>query len=428
MKNEIKEISSKSDITNQMDEYMKKYTKLWAFSGAIAAIKNGEIIFQQGFGHANIEHKVKNTAETKFRIYSISKQFTAVAILILEEQGSLKTGDYVRDYFPEWIELDDRITIHQLLTHTSGLANETDDAEFMKLYGQNVTAKRADLINFVNTKTLDFEPGTNWDYCNTGYFGLELLIEKLSGMSFSKFLDKNIFSRLGMVNSGVIDDFKLIENQASGYYLNNYEIIPCEYVNMNMISGSGGLYSTVLDLLKWDSALKSDKLLTKKSIEKMNTNYQNNYGYGVDVNTVDGKQVISHNGGYRGFLTEIHRHIDDDFAVVVLSNYGFTAVWKLCNELAKIALGKEYETPCKPPAFELKPELLEGYLGVYEDNGNTLELKKVHGELQLIIGEMYNFPIYPISENTFHQTWIDEQYTVDCNEDGSLSIWGYKKK
>jgi len=113
------ENNMKNEINNKMKEYMKAYTDLWAFSGSIAAIKNGEIIFEQGFGYANVEHKVSNTAETKFRLYSISKQFTAVAILLLEERSLLKVEDCVRKYFPDWTELDERITIHQMLTHTS---------------------------------------------------------------------------------------------------------------------------------------------------------------------------------------------------------------------------------------------------------------------------------------------------------------------
>ena len=417
-----------NEINNKMKEYMKAYTNLWAFSGSIAAVKNGEIIFEQGFGYANVEHKVPNTSNTKFRLYSISKQFTAVAILMLEERGLLKIEDQVRKYFPDWTELDERITIHQMLNHTSGLSNFTGNDEFEEKLKYNVNAKRSDIINLINSSELEFEPGTNWDYCNTGYFILELLIEKLSDMSFADFMKEFIFQPLGMDDSGVYHDFHLIENKASGYYLNNYEIIPCEYVNMTMIFGCGGLYSTVLDLLKWDKALKSDQLLTRKSIDKMNTEYQGNYGLGVEVNTVDGKQVVSHDGGYSGFLTKIDRHIEDDFAIVALSNYGFTNVWRLCTDLAKIALAKEYEMPSKPAKFTLSPELLESYLGFYGDDEETLAITQTTDGLNLVIGGRFNFPIYPISETTFHQKWIDERYSVDRDEDGNLSIWGCKKR
>jgi len=418
----------KNNITNQMTDYMKKYTNLWAFSGSIAAVKNGEIIFEQSYGYANVEHKVPNTSKTKFRLYSISKQFTAVAILMLEERGLLTVEDSVRKYFPDWTELDERITIHQLLTHTSGLINYSDDKAWNKTRGQNVVAKRDERINIFLSKPLDFEPGTSWNYCNTGYFILEVLIERLSEMSYPKFMEENIFGLLSMKDSGVYNDLHLIENKASGYYLNNYEIIPCEYVNMNIISASGGLYSTVLDLLKWDRALKSDELLTRKSIDKMNTDYQNNYGLGVEVNTVDGKQVISHDGGYSGFLTKIDRHLDDDFTIVALSNYGFTNVWRLCSDFAKIALEKAYKMPSKPDEFALSPELLESYLGIYGDDDDSLAITQTTDGLNFVIDGKFNFPIYPIGENTFQQKWIDEQYAFDRDEEGNLSIWGCKKK
>ena len=308
------------------------------------------------------------------------------------------------------------------------MKNYSGDDEFEKVFKQNVNTKRSDLINFINKKALDFEPGSDWKYCNAGYFVLELLIEKLSNMSFSEFMNKNIFEPLAMKDTGVYNDFYLIENKASGYYLNNYDIVPCEYVNMNYIGASGGLYSTVLDLLKWDMALNSDKLLSKKSIDKMNTDYQNNYGYGVEVNTVDGKQVISHDGGYSGFLTKIDRYLDDDFAVVVLSNYGFTNVGRLCSDLAKIALEKEYEMPSKPAEFVLSAELLESYIGFYGDDNDPLEITQTADGLNFVIGGIFNFPIYPISEDTFHQKWIDERYKINRDEDGSLSIWGCKKR
>ena len=416
------------NINEKMHDYMKKYTELWAFSGSIAAIKNGEIIFEQSYGYANVEHKVPNTSQTKFRLYSISKQFTAVAILMLEERGLLKVEDSARKHFPDWTELDERITIHQLLTHTSGLTSYSSDNEFLKDLKHDPNTNRSDLVNLINNRTLNFEPGSDWAYCNTGYLVLELLIEKSSNMSYPKFMKENIFRPLSMDDSGVYNDFHLTPNKASGYYLSNYEIIPCEYVNMNIISASGGLYSTILDMLKWDKALRTDQLLTQKSIDKMNTNYQNNYGYGVVVKTIDDKRVVGHDGGYAGFLTDMERHLDDDFAIVVLSNYGFTNVGRIRADLAKIVLDKEYDMPSKPAEFALSSELFESYLGLYGEEGDGLEIKQDENGLNLVIDGQFNFPIYPISEDTFHQKWIDEQYTVDRDEDGNLSIWGCKKK
>lgn len=415
------------EIKNQIEEYLEVYTKLWAFSGSIAAIKNGEVLFEKAYGYANIEHKVNNTIETKYKIWSITKQFTAVAILILEERGLLKVEDSLKTYFSELEELDPRITIHHLLTHTSGIFNYSNLPNSHKTFQRMHHEKDILIKKFVGAP-LDFEPGTKWNYSNTGYYFLGILIEKLSGRSYKEFLEENIFLPLGMINTGIDDEKKIVENKAAGYYLNYNDLIHCNYINMNLIFSSGGMYSTVNDLLIWDHALNTGKLLSKNSTVKMNTPYDNNYGYGVFINKNGNRKVIQHNGGCEGFLAEIHRYIEDDFTVVVLSNYGFTAVNKLCKAIASIGFEEEYEMPVKPSVFSLSAEVLENYLGIYEDNNIKLELKKENEEIFLIIDEEYSLPVYPVNENTFQHTWIDEEYSFTKDDDGQLYLWGVKKK
>lgn len=414
-------------INNKINEYMENYTKLWAFSGSIAAIKNGEILFKKAYGYANIEHKVENTTDTKYKIWSITKQFTAAAILILEEKGLLRVEDSLKEYFPHWTELNSSITIHHLLTHTSGIFNYSNLPNSHKTF-QRMHHEKADLIKMFTERSLDFQPGTQWNYSNTGYYFLGMLIEKLSRKTYSEFLKENIFMPLGMFNTGLDDEKKIIENKAAGYYLNGNDLIHCSYINMNLILSSGAMYSTVEDLLIWDIALNRNKLLSRKSIEKMNTQYKNNYGYGVFINMNGKRKVVSHNGGCEGFLAEIHRYVDDDFAVVILSNYGFTAVNKLCRDIAAITFEEKLNMPAKPEVFPLDAKVLESYLGIYEEAGFKLELKKEGEGLFLIIDDEYVLPTYPISENTLHHTWIDEEYTFTKDDHGQISLWGVKKK
>ena len=417
----------KKNIHDKISEYLESYTKLWSFSGSIIAINDGEILFKKAYGYANIEHKVKNTTETKYRIWSITKQFTAAAILILEERGLLRVEDSLKKYFPDCIELNPNITIHHLLTHTSGIFNYSSLPNSHKTF-QRMCHKKSDLIKMFLSKPLNFEPGTQWEYSNTGYYLLGMLIEKLSGKSYSEFLTENIFIPLGMFNTSVDDDKKIIENIASGYYLNRNDLIHCNYINMDLVLSSGGIYSTVEDLFIWDKALNSDKLLSRKSVKKMNTPYKNNYGYGVFIETNNNRRVVQHNGGCEGFLTEIHRYVDDNFAVVILSNYGFTAVNKLCNEIASIALGEKYEMPKKPGVFPISDNVLKNYLGVYEEDDFKLELKKENNDIFLVIDDEYILPTYPISNDTLHHTWIDEEYTFTKDDEGQLYLWGIKKK
>ena len=418
---------TEKNVKDQINEYLEIYTKLWAFSGSIAAIKHGEILFEKAYGYANIEHKVKNTIDTKYKIWSITKQFTAAAILILEERGLLRVEDSLKNYFPEWVDLNSQISIHHLLTHTSGVFNYSNLPDSHKTF-QRMHHKKSDLIQIFTSKPLDFEPGTQYNYSNTGYYLLGMLIEKLSGNTYSEFLIENIFLPLGMLNTGVDDEKKIAESKAAGYYLNGNDMIHCNYINMNLILSSGAMYSTVEDLLIWDQALNSDKLLNKKSIKKMNTACKNNYGYGVEVNMKGNRRVVQHNGGCEGFLAEIHRYVDDDFAVVVLSNYGFTAVNKLCSVITSIAFGEKYEMPVKPEVFPLSDNVMESYLGVYEEGDFKLELKKEKDATLLIIDDEYTLPTYPISENALHHTWIDEEYTFTKDGDGKVSLWGIKKK
>ncbi|MBU5439121.1 beta-lactamase family protein [Tissierella sp. MSJ-40] len=415
------------DVKDQINEYLELYTKFWSFSGSIAAIKDGQILFKKAYGYANIEHKVRNTIETKYRIWSITKQFTAVAVLILEERGLLRVEDSLKKYFPDWVDLNPEITIHHLLTHTSGIFNYSNLPNSHKIF-QKMYHQKSELIKMFTSKPLDFEPGTQWNYSNTGYYLLGMLIEKLSGKTYSQFLTENIFLPLGMFNTGIDDEKKIVENKASGYYLNGNDLIHCNYINMNLILSSGAMYSTVEDLLTWDQALNNNKLLSRKSIEKMNTPFKNNYGYGVAINMNGNRRVVHHNGGCEGFLAEIHRYVDDDFAVVVLSNYGFTAVNKLCRVVTSIAFGEKYEMPVKPEAFPLSVNVLESYLGVYEEDGFKLELRKEKKDIFLIIDDEYTLPTYSISENVLHHRWIDEEYTFTKGDDGQLYLWGIKKK
>ncbi|MCL2592542.1 MAG: beta-lactamase family protein, partial [Defluviitaleaceae bacterium] len=278
-------------IEKQMNEYMEKYLSLYPFSGSIAAIYKGEIVFNKAYGLASIELDVPNTPQTKHKIWSVTKQFTAAAILMLEERGLLKVEDNLKKYFPDCVALDECITIHHLLTNTSGLFNYANLENSHEIF-YRIPLKTEDLLKQFTQTPLDFEPGTQYNYSNTGYWFLGKLIERISGIRYTQYMLDNIFSPLKMHNTGVDTDLAIVKGLATGYYLNLNDFIRCGYVNMDLMSSSGGIYSTAEDLLKWHMALMGDKILSRKSISRMNTNYMNNYGYGVEVYNVDGKSII----------------------------------------------------------------------------------------------------------------------------------------
>lgn len=416
-----------SHISNRISEYMTMYTDLWAFSGSVAAVKEGDLLFCKAYGYANMEHKVSNTTKTKHRVWSLTKQFTAAAILIMEERGMLRVEDSVNFYFPECDNLDSRVTIHHLLTHTSGLFNYSNLPDSQKTF-QRMSHNKADLLKMFSDMPLDFEPGTQFNYSNTGYFFLGMLIERLSGVSYHQFLMDNIFRPLEMYDTGVDDGKEVIENMATGYYLNGERLIHCNYIHIDLIWSSGAMYSTIEDLLVWDRALSSEGLLSGKSLEKMNTPYKSHYGYGVAVSDKGQKKLVHHDGGCEGFLAEIHRYVDNDVTIVILSNYGFTAVSKLCSVIASIVFDERVEMPTRPKPFPMSRELLDHYMGVYEGEGLKLELYDGTYGLTLRIDGEYELPVYPISDYTLHHTWIDEAYTFTKNTDGQTCLWGIKKK
>jgi len=416
-------------IEKQMDEYMEKYLSLYPFSGSIAAIYKGEIVFNKAYGLASIEHDVPNTPQTKHKIWSVTKQFTAAAILMLEERGLLKVEDSLKKYFSDCPALDERITIHQCLTHTSGLFNysEIRDSTFHML-----PPKTADLLKQFSEFPLDFEPGTQYNYCNTGYWFLGQLIERISAMSYVQFMQDNIFQPLAMRHTGVDKKLPIVKGLATGYYVSHNDIIRCNYANMDLGSEAGGMYSTAEDLLKWHVALMGDKLLSRESIAKMNTDHMNNYGYGVEVHEEDGKRIIAHGGGYEGFYAFFPRHLDDDFACAIISNYGFgDCAWSLNDVIKDIALGKPYEMPARPPVHEMDSNLLDEYIGKYAEEHIDYELKRVGDELHLIYNKYCNspaiFPVYPISDTALQHTWIDESYELGKTDDGIPTLLGIKK-
>ncbi len=414
------------DIQLKLEEYMDSYVDTWPFSGSVSIAKHGKVIFEKGYGMASIEHSVPNTLNTKFRIWSITKQFTAVAILMLEEKGLLKTSDTLRSYFPNYPEFDERITIHHLLTNTSGLFNYTNVPDsHKKLCKMPLTSE--ELISIFKDRPLEFEPGSDWDYSNSGYYLLGLIIEKISGKTYEEFLKDNVFEPLGMKNSGVDDNRTILSNKATGYYLNDESLIQCGYVDMNPVFSSGGMYSTVEDMNLWTEGLFGGRLIKKASIEKMITPYKNQYGYGVFIDEQFNRRRINHGGGWEGFLTELHYYIEEGVSISVFSNYGFTAVWGISETLAAIVFGESYKFPYKPEVFQLDTKVYEEYMGIYEENGTKLTVTRKGDKLFFIIDDDYIIPMYPISETRFHHTWIDEEYQFERDSEGQLHFWGAKK-
>jgi CubicO group peptidase (beta-lactamase class C family) len=352
-------------LASKVEEYMDARVRRDHFSGSILIARDGKILFARGYGMANLEYDVPNTPHTKFRLGSITKQFTAMAILILQERGKLKVEDKINKYVPDAPKAWDEITIRHLLTHTSGIPNYTSYPEFLKTLPVRVTLK--ELIGKFRDKPLDFKPGEKYKYSNSGYVVLGQVIETAAGQSYASFLNEAIFAPLGMKDTGYDSAEPIIKHRAAGYTRRLGILLSnCDYVDMSIPHAAGALYSTVEDLLKWDQALYTEKLVPRKSLEAMFAPVNDNYGYGWLIDKKQGRTRYSHGGGIMGFATMIERYPEPKLLVVALSNLENSPVGAIGDDLAAIALGDKYVIPREPKVAKVDPALYDAYAGRYE--------------------------------------------------------------
>jgi CubicO group peptidase (beta-lactamase class C family) len=352
-------------LASRVEEYMDARVRRDRFSGTILIARDGKVLFCQGYGLANREHSVPCTPQTKYRLGSITKQFTAMAVLILQEQGKLSASDPVKKHFPQAPKAWDGITIHHLLTHTSGIPNYTSFPDFLRTLPDRVTLSA--LIGKFKDKPLEFRPGEKFRYSNSGYIVLGQVIESASGTSYPTFLKRAILDPLGMHDTGYDNAIPILEHRASGYARRlGLVITNADYVDMSIPHAAGALYSTVEDLLTWDRAIAAGKLVSRKSLDTMFTPFKDNYAYGWLVDRKFNRPRQAHGGGIMGFVTTIQRYPSEQLLVVALSNLEGSPVGAIGNDLAAIALGEPYIVPREPKVVAVDPRLYDTYAGHYE--------------------------------------------------------------
>lgn len=335
----------------KIDELINKYVEYGLFNGSVMVVENGNIILSQGYGFSDFANKTLNTPKTKFRIGSITKQFTSMLVMQLVEKGKIKIDGKLSDYLPYYRkDQGDKITIHNLLTHTAGVPNYTNNAEFMQKHrGEAITPK--DLIVKYCSGDLEFEPGTSWNYSNSGYVILGAIIEEVTGNKYEKELQENILKPLEMTNTGYEHNDIKMTDQAIGYDISPEGTVIAPYIDMSVPFAAGAMYSTVEDLYKWDRALYTDKLLSNGMKEKMFTPFLKNYAYGWNIGKINvgsgDKKIYGHGGGINGFSTNIMRMVDDNSVIIALSNYTTGESAKMSNEISKILYGVPYKMPAK---------------------------------------------------------------------------------
>jgi CubicO group peptidase (beta-lactamase class C family) len=405
----ISAYSALAQDTARMEQVIQPHVTAGTFMGTVLVARDGNILFDKAYGMANVELDVPNTPETKFRLGSITKQFTAASILLLEERGKLKIDDRVKTYLPDAPMSWDRITIFNLLTHTSGIPNFTASPDYRTVKLSARTASAA--VAAVRDRPLDFGPGEQMSYSNSGYVVLGEIIEKVSGQSYGQFVADNIFKPLGMTDSGYDSNSEIIKRRASGYTrLPSGSLVNAAYIHMSIPHAAGALYSTTHDLLKWERALFAAKVVSQPSLVQMTTPFKNEYGFGVTSSVINGRRAIRHSGGIDGFNTTMAYYPETKTTVIVLSNVNGPVPDQVGAQLAAVMHGDRVTLTSERKEISLPVATLTKYAGVYTlPTGVTMTITLEGDRLLAQMGAQRPNQIFPETEQLFFLKAIDAQ-------------------
>ncbi len=396
-------------MLTEIDQIVRQEIDLEGPGVAIAVVKDGELVHSEGYGVANLEWDCPIQPDTVFRLASITKQFTATAIMLLEQQGKLRLDDSITTYLPDFPTYGRTITITHLLNHTSGIRSYTALDNFMVDISKKDMSP-GDLLTYFKDLPLAFEPGTRFLYNNSGYHLLGLIIEKITGLSYEQYIQQSIFQPLGMNHSYYMHNETIIPRRASGYVKTEEGYRQADYLNMSIPYAAGSLGSTIEDLIRWDAAQREERLLDATVQERMYTPVQladgrtEAYGFGFRITSYEGHRLIGHGGGIPGFHTFMARFIDDKALIAVLANNPEIDVEKITRQIARhlFDLPAVTRTP-----VTLSTTVLDKAVGTYiDEDGSAVEV--IIAENKLMLRGPIASSMLPISEQVYYATEDDE--------------------
>lgn len=323
-------------INDKLMKYIDSWANVDRFSGTVIFCKKDDILLKRSYGYANVQYKIMNKVNTKYKIASLTKQFTAVAILKLYESGKIKLEDTIEKYIPEYKHAKS-ITIHHLLSHTSGIPEHTNFKEYKISESINFSC----ILHRLNIRELDFKPGDRAEYSNSNYVLLAKIVEIVSGMDIEAFYQKYIFKPAGLEDTGVSRNEDIISELAQGYTYSGQGIINADYYDMSGAYGSGFLYSTVEDMLKWIRAVINYKIITGDTLKKMITSYGHIWymdawaGYGFFMKDEQADEICA-NGLISGYIFNVWVDLKNDYIVILLGNNDTIAISKILEGIKNI--------------------------------------------------------------------------------------------
>jgi len=405
---------------SRMDRIIQSHVDSKQFMGSVLVAQGGKVLLNNGYGSANLEWDIPDSPQTKFRLGSLTKQFTAAAILLLEERGKLRTDDLVAKYLPDAPASWAKITLANLLTHTSGIPNFTSFPDYSTTEATPTTPEQ--LVGRFRDKPLSFQPGEKWEYSNSGYVLLGYLLEKIGGQRYQDFVRDNLFAPLGMTESGYDSRAAIILHRAAGYSPGANGPVNAGYIDMSIPFSAGALYSTTEDLWRWEQGLFGGKVLTTASLKKMTTPFKNDYAYGLAVRTTHGYTVLEHGGGIEGFNTQLAYDPDGKLAVIVLGNLNGAAPGEIAGQLMSLLHGEKVVLPSERKEITVSTDVLRQYVGTYHLAPTFSIVITLEGNR--LMSQATNqpaLPLFPESETSFFLKAVDAQIEFAKNDKGEVT-------
>ena len=401
----------------KIDQVFADYAKPDSPGCSLAVYRNGAIAYAQGYGMASLELGVPITPQTVFDIGSTSKQFTAFSILLLQQQGRLSVEDDIRKFLPEIRDYGKRITVHHLMTHTSGMRDYAGLFDLAGVPEQNLTTDQDALDLIVRQKALNFAPGEEWDYSNTGFFLLSQVVKRVTGKSLRDFDQENVFTPLGMGSTQIFNDHaQVIPHRATGYgYDEGKKSFGVEMSNFEQ-TGDGSVQTSVEDLLRWDENFYSAKIGGADLIRQMqvvgtlNNGKEHGYAAGLMISTYRGQPTVRHGGAWAGYRAELLRFPKQHTSVAVLCNVAQSVPSQRANRVADIVLASVLApTPAaaekKETSESVSPDILQRYVGVYKNDKDAYQRVELKGDKLTLAN--YGIELIPQSPTLFRTNFSE---------------------
>ena len=418
------DLPSSADVAARADAYLRAQAEAGFFSGAVLIARGGVPVFAKGYGYANAEWEIPNSTDTRFRIASITKTFTAAMVLLLHETQRLDVGASVCTYLDPCPDAWRPVTVHHLLTHTAGVPNYTDVPDFLDR--ARTPRPPAEILALVRDRPLEFAPGSRYRYSNSGYLMLGLILERAGGAPYDRLLDSLILGPLGLRDTGFDRPAPVLPRRASGYRPDGLALAPADHLEMSWVYAAGGMYSTVGDLLKWEQALSRGDLLPRRVVDRMWAAGVGPYGYGWQVLAPSAqtlqRPLVLHAGGLNGFATDLLRYPGEDLTVVILANLGTVPLPRISRDLSAIALGEAYTPPVVRRPMVVDPAIYDTYAGVYQLTPQVSVSVAREGDRLIVqaTGQPRDVAI-PESETRFFSRLVDGQITFAKDAGGRVT-------